>query len=183
MNGEGEFRSVFPHQDCDETKTKPTTVFDERLSEAFLQGEEREAAMLFREMLHRSVRRGLYEAMAEKVEKPCGPRYKPDPESLYQRAGSEKGVAYLDGGKDEVRRPRVRHETKGEVKLATYAAASSPQGLFGQVVAAVAQGLLVRGVERALDGAVSKSEASRMWAEKSREQLPKPDQQPPMLTI
>lgn len=146
-------------------------MFDERLREAFLQGEEREAALLFREMLHRSVRLGLYEAMAEEVERLCGPRYRPDPDSPYQRAGSEKGVAYLDGGKDEVRRPRVRHETEGEVKLATYAAASSPQGLFEQVVAAVAQGLPVRGVERAFDGAVSKSEASRMWTEKSREQL------------
>jgi putative transposase len=152
-------------------QNQPTTVFDERLREAFLQGEEREAALLFREMLHRSVRLGLYEAMAEEVERLCGPRYKPDPESRFQRAGSEKGVAYLDGGKDEIRRPRVRHETEGEVRLATYAAASSPQGLFEQVVAAVAQGLPVRGVERALDGAVSKSEASRMWADKSREQL------------
>jgi len=146
-------------------------VFDERLKQAFLQGEEREAALLFREMLHRSVRLGLYEAMAEEVDRLCGPRYKPDPASPHQRAGSEKGVAYLDGGKDEIRRPRVRHETDGEVKLATYQAASSPQGLFDQVVAAVAQGLPVRGVARALDGAVSKSEASRMWADKSREQL------------
>ena len=115
-------------------------MFDERLREAFLQGEEREAAMLFREMLHRSVRLGLYEAMAEEVERLCGPRYRPDPDSPFQRAGSEKGVAYLDGGKDEIRRPRVRHETEGEVKLATYAAASSLQGLFEQVVAAVAKG-------------------------------------------
>lgn len=127
--------------------------------------------MLFREMLHRSVRLGLYEAMAEEVERLCGPRYKPDPDSPCQRAGSEKGVAYLDGGKDEIRRPRVRHETEGEVQLATYAAVSSPRGLFEQVVAAVAQGLPVRGVERALEGAVSKSEVSRMWADKSREQL------------
>ena len=66
--------------------------------------------------------------MAEEVERLSGPRYKPGPESPYQRAGSEKGVAYLDGGKDEIRRPRVRHETEGEVQLATYAAASSPQG-------------------------------------------------------
>jgi putative transposase len=95
-------------------QNQPTTVFDERLREAFLQGEEREAALLFREMLHRSVRLGLYEAMAEEVERLCGPRYKPDPESRFQRAGSEKGVAYLDGGKDEIRRPRVRHATEDE---------------------------------------------------------------------
>ena len=83
----------------------------------------------------------------------------------------ETGVAYLDGGKEEIRRPRVRHETDGEVRLATYEAASSPMGLFEQIVASVAQGLPVRGVERVTGKAVSKSAASRMWAEKSREQL------------
>jgi hypothetical protein len=82
-----------------------------------------------------------------------------------------KGETYLDGCKDEILRLRVRHETEGEVKLATYAVASRPPGLFGQVVAAVAQGPPVRGEERTQAGAVSKSEASQMWAEKSREQL------------
>jgi putative transposase len=146
-------------------------VIHEKLKEAFLQGEEREAAKLFQQMLRQSVRAGLFEAMAEEVEALCGPRYRPNRESPCHRAGSETGVAYLDGGKEEIRRPRVRHETEGEVRLATYEAASSPQGLFERIVASVAQGLPVRGVERALDKAVSKSAASRMWAEKSREQL------------
>ena len=136
-----------------------------------MQGEEREAAKLFHQMLRQSVRAGLFAAMAEEVEALCGPRYRPDHQSLCHRAGSEAGVAYLDGGKEAIRRPRVRHKTEGEVRLATYEAASSPLGLFDQVVAAVAQGLPVRGVERALDKAVSKSAVSRMWAEKSREQL------------
>jgi len=136
-----------------------------------MQGEEREAAKLFHQLLRQSVRAGLFAAMAEEVEALCGPRYRPDSQSLYHRAGSEAGVAYLDGGKEAIRRPRVRHETDGEVRLATYEAASSPLGLFDQIVAVVAQGLPVRGVERALDRAVSKSTVSRMWAEKSREQL------------
>lgn len=136
-----------------------------------MQGEEREAAKLFHQLLRQSVRAGLFAAMAEEVEALCGPRYRPDPQSLCHRAGSESGVAYLDGGKEPIRRPRVRHETDGEVRLATYEAASSPLGLFDQVVAAVAQGLPVRGVERAMDKAVSKSAVSRMWVEKSREQL------------
>ena len=143
----------------------------EKLKEAFMQGEEREAAKLFHQLLRQSVRAGLFAAMAEEVEALCGPRYRPDHQSFCHRAGSETGVAYLDGGKEAIRRPRVRHETDGEVRLATYEAASSPMGLFDQVVAAVAQGLPVRGVERALDKAVSKSAVSRMWAEKSREQL------------
>lgn len=146
-------------------------MIHEKLKEAFLQGEQREAANLFRELLRRSVRAGLFEVMAEEVEALCGPRYRPDHQSLYHRAGSETGVAYLDGGKEEIRRPRVRHEIDGEVRLATYEAASSPHALFEQIVAAVAQGLPVRGVERATGKAVSKSAVSRMWAEKSREQL------------
>lgn len=136
-----------------------------------MQGEEREAANLFRELLRRSVRAGLFEAMAEEVEALCGPRYHPDHQSPCHRAGSETGVAYLDGGKEEIRRPRVRHESDGEVRLATYEAASSPLGMFDEIVAWVAQGLPVRGVERVTGKAVSKSAASRMWAEKSREQL------------
>lgn len=146
-------------------------MFHEKLKEAFLQGEEKEAANLFRQLLRQSVRAGLLEAMAEEVEALCGPRYRPDPESLYHRAGSETGVAYMDGGREEILRPRVRHETDGEVRQATYEAASSPRNLFDQVVASVAQGLPVRGVERVTGKALSKSAASRMWAEKSREQL------------
>ncbi|NIP19095.1 MAG: IS256 family transposase [Xanthomonadales bacterium] len=146
-------------------------MIHEKLKEAFLQGEEREAADLMRKLLQRSVRLGLYEAMASEVEALCGPKYRPDPESELRRAGSERGVAYLDGGKEEIVRPRVREKDGGEVRLATYEAASSPKGLFDQVVAAVAQGLPIRGVERATSRAVSRSEASRMWVEKSREQL------------
>jgi transposase-like protein len=146
-------------------------VNHEKLKEAFMQGEEREAANLFRELLRRSVRAGLFEAMAEEVEALCGPRYHPDHQSPCHRAGSETGNAYLDGGKEEIRRPRVRHDSEGEVRLATYEAASSPLGMFDEIVAWVAQGLPVRGVERVTGKAVSKSAASRMWAEKSREQL------------
>jgi len=143
----------------------------EKVKEALMQGEERDAAKLFQELLRQSVRAGLFGAMAEEVEALCGPRYRPETCCAYRRAGSEAGSVYLDGGKELIRRPRVRHQVEGEVRLSTYEAASSPQGLFEQVVAAVAQGLPVRGVERALDKAVSKSTASRMWVDKSREQL------------
>ena len=95
-----------------------------------MQGEEREAAELFRQMLRQSVRAGLFEAMAEEVEALCGPRHHPPGDGVHHRAGSEKGPAYFDGGKEEIRRPRVRHETEGEVRLATCEAASSPMNLF-----------------------------------------------------
>ena len=143
----------------------------ETLKEAFMQGEEKEAANLFNSMMRQAVRAGLYEMMAEEVEALCGPRYRPDPDSPCHRAGSEKGVAFLEGAREEIRRPRVRHETEGEVELASYRAASSQRGLFERIVAGLAEGLPVRGAERALGKAVGRSSISRMWVEKSREQL------------
>ena len=143
----------------------------EKFREAFLQGEEKEAANLFRQLLRQSIRMGLLEAMQEEVEALCGPRYRPDPQSPCHRAGSESGVVCMDGGREQIQRPRVRHESDGEVRLGTYEAASSSRTLFDQIVASVAEGLPVRGVERVTGKAVSRSTASRMWAEKSREQL------------
>lgn len=136
-----------------------------------MQGEAKEAAGLFNEMMRQAVRAGLYEMMAEEVESLCGARYRPDPDSAYHRAGSETGIAYLDGGKEEIRRPRVRHQTEGEVTLESYRAASSQRNLFEKIVASVGQGLPLRGVERSTGKAVGRSTVSRMWAEKSREQL------------
>jgi hypothetical protein len=113
-----------------------------------MRGEEREAANLFRELLRRSVRSGLLEAMAGEAEALCGPRHHPEHQSPCHRAGSESGIACLDGGKEEIRRPRVRHESDGEVRLATCEAASSPLGRLDEIVAWVVPGLPVPGVER-----------------------------------
>ncbi len=63
-----------------------------KFREAFLQGEEKEAADLFRQLLRQSFRAGLLEAMKEEVEALCGPRCRPDPRSPCHRAGSETGV-------------------------------------------------------------------------------------------
>jgi len=153
------------------TKNQPTTVEYQKLEEAFLQGDESEAAEIFTEMMRKSVRLGLLSALEEEVTSLCGPRYRPDPESPCHRAGSEKGSAYINGAKEEVIRPRVRHEEEGEVELALYKAARSQRNLFAEVVSAVSEGMSTRGVNRHTKGAVSKSAASRMWVEKSMEQL------------
>ncbi len=78
-----------------------------------MQGDENEAANLFRQLVRQSVRVGLLEAMVEEVEALCGRGYRSDPQSPYHRAGSEIGVAYLYGGKEVTLRPRVRNETDG----------------------------------------------------------------------
>ncbi len=143
----------------------------EELKTAFMQGGEREAAELLNAVMRASVREAFWAMMSEEVESLCGRRYHPEAGSEYRRAGSEKGRAYLDGGKEEIVRPRVRHTSEGEVELESYRAAASQAGLFEDIVAHVAEGMSQRGLERARQGDISKSSISRMWAEKSREQL------------
>jgi putative transposase len=143
----------------------------EKLKAAFLQGGERESTELFNELIRGSVREAFWQMMAEEVEALCGPRYRPEKTSEYRRAGSECGKVYSGGDKEEIRRPRVRHQDDGEVPLETYRAASSQTGLFEQIVGLVGEGMSQRGVARSTKGAISKSAVSRMWEDKSREQL------------
>ncbi len=144
----------------------------QQLKDAFLQGEEREAAHLLNQVLRGCVREAFWNLMADEVETLCGARYQPDPDSPYRRAGSETGSVYLDGKKTEITRPRVRHENEGEVALQTYQAAATQAGLFDHVVSLVAQGMSQRGLSRAsTESDISRSSISRMWEEKSREQL------------
>jgi putative transposase len=142
-----------------------------RLKAAFLQGGDREAASLFNELIRASVRDALWAMMAEEVDALCGPRYRPEGGSVFRRAGTERGSVYLGGEKEAVRRPRVRHASNGEVTLESYRAASSQAGLFEQIVGLVGEGMSQRGIERSSKGTLSRSAVSRMWEEKSREQL------------
>jgi len=146
-------------------------VNHKELENAFLQGDENQAADLFNEMMRKSVRLGLLAALEAEVEALCGRKYHPDPQSDYKRAGSETGSAYINGEKEKIIRPRVRSKEDGEVNLNVYKAASSQRNLFSEVVSAVSEGISSRGINRQTKGAVSKSAASRMWVEKSMEQL------------
>ena len=152
-------------------KNQPTTMNHEKLKAAFVQGGERESTELFNELIRGSVREAFWQMMAEEVEALCGPRYRPENTSEYRRGGSECGRVYLGGEKEEIRRPRVRHQDDGEVPLETYRAASSQTGLFEQIVGLVGEGMSQRGVARSTKGTISKSAVSRMWEDKSREQL------------
>ena len=116
----------------------------EKLKTAFLQGGEREASELFNELIRGSVREAFWQMMAEEVEGLCGPRYRPDGASQVHRAGSERGSVYLDGDKEEIRRPRVRHRSDGEVTLESYRAAASQEGLFEKIVGLVGEGMSQR---------------------------------------
>jgi len=139
------------------------------LREALAQASEMEAVELLQQTLRQSVRLALFETMEEEVNSLCGGRYKPT-ESECRRAGSEIGSVYLNGEKESIRRPRVR-DGEGEVKLEVYQAASTQRNLFAEVVSYMEQGLSQRGAARVNSRALSKSAASRMWLEKSLEQL------------
>ncbi len=139
------------------------------LREILAQASDNEAVELLQQTLRQSVRMALYDAMEQEVNLLCGAKYKPS-ESEYKRAGSEQGSVYLDGNKEAIKRPRVR-TSEGEVPLETYKAASSQRNLFNEVVGYMEQGLSQRGAARVNSKTLSKSAASRMWYEKSVEQL------------
>lgn len=136
-----------------------------------MQGGTREATEIFNELIRGSVRQAFWQMMAEEVELLCGPPYQPDENSEHRRAGSEKGSVYLAGAKEQILRSRVRHRSEGEVTLESYRAASSQEGLFEQIVGLVGEGMSQRGLARATQNTISKSAVSRMWEDKSREQL------------
>lgn len=139
------------------------------LREALAQAPQSEAIEIFQQTLKQSVRLALYAAMEQEVNELCGAKYNPN-DTENRRAGSEQGVAYLEGERESVIRPRVRDE-EGEVSLEVYRAASSQRNLFAEVVAYMEQGLSQRGAGRIKSNSLGKSAASRMWVEKSIEQL------------
>ena len=140
-----------------------------RLRSVLAQASDSEAVELLQQTLRGAVRLALLDAMEQEVADLCGAKYKPS-ESEFKRAGSEKGSVYLNGEKEQIRRPRVR-DSQGEVKLEVYETASSQRNLFGEVVSYLEQGLSQRGASRVKAKALSKSASSRMWVEKSQEQL------------
>ena len=139
------------------------------LREVLAQASEVEAVEIIQQTLRQSARLALFDAMEAEVNALCGAKHRPS-ESECRRAGSEVGSVYLEGEREVIKRPRVRDE-KGEVPLEVYKAASTQRNLFDEVVSYMEQGLSQRGAARVKPTSLSKSAASRMWKEKSLEQL------------
>jgi len=142
-----------------------------------LQADDQEAQHLFDELMRNSARLGLLKAMEIEVALLCGEKYKPADNQEFKRAGSEKGIAYINGEKQNISRPRVRTSPEGtdqkseEVNLETYKLASQQTNLFEQIKNTVAAGATMRGVETCLKGGVKKTQASQMWIEASLEEF------------
>ncbi|MDB9741581.1 hypothetical protein OAB00_01865, partial [Akkermansiaceae bacterium] len=94
------------------------------LKQEFVQANPNDAKALFEELMRKSVRLGLLDALEKEVNSLCRNKHHPDNDSPYYRAGSEKGVLYANGKKEVITRPRVRAKEGGEVNLAVYEEAS-----------------------------------------------------------
>ena len=113
--------------------------------------------------------------MQQEVEELCGPSHARNQSFEFRRAGSEQGICYIDGGKESIRRPRVRQKhddgREDEVHLKSYQAARRVENLREDIADLLLEGVSTRGASRLSDGSVSKSTISEQWAEKSAEKL------------
>lgn len=148
------------------------------LHQQLLQSDCEQSAEIFNEFLRGAARLALFDVMQEEVNELCGPAYErhgEGPSRPYRRAGSEKGVCYVDGGKESVQRPRVRRALDNgqeeEVLLNTYDAARQVTNIREEIVSFLLEGVSTRGASRLSAGTVSKSSISEQWAEKSAEKL------------
>jgi len=65
---------------------------EQTILQALAQAKDEEATRIFHDCLRDLVRVGLLKTMAAEVEMLCGPKYHPEQESEFRRAGSEGGT-------------------------------------------------------------------------------------------
>jgi putative transposase len=128
-----------------------------------------EAGTVFRDFLRGAVRECLVGVMAEEVAELCGPKYQPNPDARFIRAGSAPGAVLHEGQQERIDRPRVRRKTSKdtteEVNLKTYAAAKETGQLEEMLRQSIASGLSSREVKNVHPKSPksSKSSVSRLW--------------------
>lgn len=152
------------------TIKKEPSMNEQNIKEALLQGSDNSQS-IFRGYLRMNIREALCDLMFEEVKELCGPKYDPNEQSNYRRAGSEQGVVYMGGKKQRIGRPRVRQSNdegqEQEVRLRTYEVARANRRIEADVTDCMAQGMSTRSFSRmGLQGA-SRSEVSRQWVERS----------------
>jgi len=125
------------------------------------------AGEIFRNHIRVATREIVLDVMAEEIEILCGPRYRPDPDAEYVRAGSAEGYVYIDANREEITRPRVRQKnpdgTTIEAELESYAAAQDRGELKRQILASI----LAAGSQRKT-GKVLKNQRGSSAAQLSR---------------
>lgn len=140
------------------------------------QVEELETAEEFRALIRARTREALLEIVEEELKGLCGPRHHPDAESEYFRSGSVESPVYIDGRREDLRRPRVRQRlADGETKeaiLKSWQLACDPGEWEEAMMRAVLCGVSTRRMETLRGSEIqgeSKSSLSRLWQRKARE--------------
>jgi putative transposase len=139
-----------------------------------------EAGTVFRDFLRGAVRESLVSVMAEEVAELCGPKYKPNQDTEFVRAGSAPGAVLHEGQQERIERPRVRRKTSKdtmeEVNLKTYAAAKETGQLEEMLRQSLASGVSSREVKNVHPKSpkASKSSVSRLWKKQGAKLLDEP---------
>jgi len=138
------------------------------LLEALGQVGSNEAGEIFRCFLRDTIRTSYVEVMLEEVTALCGPKHRPDSESLYYRSGSAPGICIVDGNEERITRPRARrkkHSGSEEVVLDSYSASRNGDEIKNALIRALSAGVSSRDQQRVhpnISG-IGKSSVSRLW--------------------
>ncbi len=99
------------------------------------------AGEIFRDYIRTATRDMIMDVMASELEQLCGPRYRPDADSDFVRAGTAEGYVYIEAEREQITRPRVRREnpdgTTSEAELESYTAAQDRGELRRQILASI----------------------------------------------
>lgn len=143
-------------------------------SSVLKQEEVPETANELRDFLRQHVRRALMAVFEQEIEGLCGSRYHPNPQAECYRSGSVPGAVFVEGRREEMRRPRVRRRTAGggseEVDLESWKHASDPGEWEAAMFRATLCGVSTRDVPALSAEKVrgqSRSSLSRLWQKKS----------------
>lgn len=132
-----------------------------------------ETAQEFRGMLREMTRRAVLSLFEQEVTELCGPSHGRGTDRETYRAGGVESTVHVEGGKERLRRPRVRRETatgSEEVTLKSWALAKDPQQWEEAMYRAVLCGVSTRNVSSLREEEVrgeSRSSLSRLWSRKA----------------
>jgi len=105
------------------------------------QAEFGSAGEIFRDYVRTATQGIVLDVMTEELLRLCGPRYRPDADSEFSRAGTAEGYVYIEADREQITRPRVRRQnpdgTTSEVQLESYTAAQDRGELRRQILASI----------------------------------------------
>ena len=134
------------------------------------------ASQVVETVIHEIGRQTLEVILRLSAEQVAGPRTPGKASGDIRHHGSQPGHVKLADRKVEVKRPRLRHKTEGEVKIPAYEALRQDRGLSQHMLGALLRGVSTREYQEVLPQmaatvGVSRSAISRQAIEASVEQL------------